>query len=91
MASASSPNAKVRQKLVALQQKLARETDVVMDGRDIGTKVLPDAAVKIYLTASARIRAMRRYQELQQQAPWKKLKKISKRGMNRIKTGKTHP
>lgn len=78
MASASSPNAKVRQKLVALQQKLARETDVVMDGRDIGTKVLPDAAVKIYLTASARIRAMRRYQELQQQGISGSLEEIEK-------------
>lgn len=64
MASASSPNPKVRRKLVALQQKLARERDVVMDGRDIGTKVLPDAKVKIYLTASVHTRAQRRYEEL---------------------------
>lgn len=78
MASASSPNAKVREKLVALQQKLAREADVVMDGRDIGTKVLPDAAVKIYLTASVRIRAMRRYQELQREGVSSSLEEIEK-------------
>ena len=64
MASASSVNAKVRQKLVALQQKLAAEKDVVMDGRDIGTVVLPDSKCKIYLTASSRVRAKRRYDEL---------------------------
>ncbi len=64
MASASSVNAKVRQKLVALQQKLASEKDVVMDGRDIGTVVLPDSKCKIYLTASSRVRAKRRYDEL---------------------------
>ncbi|MBR5407405.1 MAG: (d)CMP kinase [Lachnospiraceae bacterium] len=64
MASASSVNGKVRQKLVSLQQKLAESTDVVMDGRDIGTTVLPDAEVKIYLTASVKVRAKRRYDEL---------------------------
>lgn len=64
MASASSVNGKVREKLVALQQKLASEKSVVMDGRDIGTVVLPDAKVKIYLTASSRTRAQRRYDEL---------------------------
>ncbi len=64
MASASSVNPKVREKLVSLQQKLAAEKSVVMDGRDIGTKVLPDAAVKIYLTAGTRVRAKRRYDEL---------------------------
>jgi len=64
MASAVSVNGKVREKLVALQQKLASETDVVMDGRDIGTVVLPDAPCKIYLTASDDVRAKRRYDEL---------------------------
>ncbi len=64
MASATSVNAKVREKLVALQQKLAKTASVVMDGRDIGTVVLPDAEVKIYLTASAHTRAVRRYEEL---------------------------
>ena len=66
MASISSVNPKVREKLVALQQKLAREKDVVMDGRDIGTVVLPDSKCKIYLTASSSVRAKRRYDELAQ-------------------------
>ena len=64
MASASSVNGDVRKKLVELQQKLARTTDVVMDGRDIGTVVLPDADLKVFLTASSRVRAERRYKEL---------------------------
>ena len=64
MASVSSANPHVREKLVALQQKLAAETSVVMDGRDIGTVVLPDAGLKIYLTASVDVRAERRFQEL---------------------------
>ena len=64
MASVSSANPKVREKLVALQQKLAGEKTVVMDGRDIGTVVLPDANTKIYLTASSAVRAKRRYDEL---------------------------
>ena len=64
MASASSVNGKVRAKLQVLQQKLASEADVVMDGRDIGTSVLPDAEVKIYLTASSYVRAKRRFDEL---------------------------
>ena len=64
MASASSPNPDVRKKLVELQQKLAAAKDVVMDGRDIGTCVLPGAQVKVYLTADSRVRAERRYKEL---------------------------
>ena len=64
MASASSPNRDVRKKLVELQQKLAASKDVVMDGRDIGTCVLPHAQVKVYLTADSRVRAERRYKEL---------------------------
>ncbi|MBR4759251.1 MAG: (d)CMP kinase [Lachnospiraceae bacterium] len=63
MASLSSANPDVRKRLVALQQKLAAEADVVMDGRDIGTVVLPDAQVKVYLTASVEERARRRYEE----------------------------
>lgn len=65
MASASSVNPDVRRKLVELQQRLAKNSDVVMDGRDIGTCVLPDADVKVYLTASSRVRAKRRYEELE--------------------------
>ena len=64
MASASSVNGDVRKKLVELQQKLAQTTDVVMDGRDIGTVVLPNADLKVYLTASSKVRAERRYKEL---------------------------
>ncbi|WP_026494270.1 (d)CMP kinase [Butyrivibrio sp. WCD3002] len=64
MASKTSANAKVRVKLVELQQKQAKTTDVVMDGRDIGTVVLPDADLKVYLTASSRVRAERRYKEM---------------------------
>lgn len=66
MASVSSPNPNVRIKLVELQQKLAADADVVMDGRDIGTCVLPDAQVKVFLTADSHERALRRYKELTQ-------------------------
>lgn len=64
MASASSVYPAVRAKLLDLQRKLAKEYDVVMDGRDIGTHVLPNADVKIYMTASVEERANRRYKEL---------------------------
>lgn len=64
MASYSSAVPAVRKKLVELQQKLAKAADVVMDGRDIGTVVLPQADVKVYLTASSATRAKRRYLEL---------------------------
>lgn len=64
MASSSSTNKDVRKKLVELQQALAKKESVVMDGRDIGTCVLPDADVKIYLTADSHVRAVRRYEEL---------------------------
>lgn len=64
MASATSAYGVVREKLVALQQKLAESEAVVMDGRDIGTCVLPDASCKIYLTASSAVRAKRRFDEL---------------------------
>ncbi len=78
MASASSVNPKVRQKLVALQQKLAEEKDVVMDGRDIGTVVLPLSRCKIYLTASSSVRAKRRYDELTEKGEVCDLEKIEK-------------
>lgn len=65
MASATSVYKDVRVKLVELQRELAANTDVVMDGRDIGTQVLPNANVKVYLTASSLVRAKRRYDELQ--------------------------
>ena len=63
MASASAQNGRIREKLVELQRQLADKTDVVMDGRDIGTCVLPNADVKIYLTASVHTRAVRRFKE----------------------------
>ena len=63
-ASVSSANARVRERLVELQQRMAEHTDLIMDGRDIGTCVLPKAQLKIYLTASSRVRALRRYKEL---------------------------
>lgn len=64
MASATSVYPVVRTKLVELQRQLAAKSDVIMDGRDIGTCVLPNAQVKIYLTASSATRAKRRYDEL---------------------------
>ena len=64
MASATSVYPVVRTKLVELQRQLAAKENVIMDGRDIGTVVLPNANVKIYLTASAKVRAKRRYDEL---------------------------
>ena len=64
MASNTSIYPVVRTKLTALQQKLAQTSNVIMDGRDIGTCVLPDAQVKIYLTAEVSARAKRRYDEL---------------------------
>ena len=65
MASATSAYLEVRKKLVELQQEMAENTDLVMDGRDIGTVVLPDATVKIFLTASPEARATRRWKEYQ--------------------------
>lgn len=64
MTSAIAVYPPVRKILVEMQQDLAKKNNVVMDGRDIGTDVLPDADLKIYLTASSRTRAERRYKEL---------------------------
>lgn len=69
---------KVRLKLVELQRKLAKKSSVIMDGRDIGTYVLPDAEVKIFLTASVEERAKRRLKEMLekgQEADFEKVKK----------------
>ncbi len=63
-ASAVSAIPCVRRFLLETQRKVARENNVIMDGRDIGTVILPDAEVKIFLTAKAEIRAKRRYDEL---------------------------
>ena len=78
MASMTSAIPEVRGKLLELQRTLAREKDVIMDGRDIGTHVLPDADVKIYLTASVEIRAKRRYKELVEKGVQCDLKEIEK-------------
>ena len=64
MASASSVYGPVREKMKTLQQRLGREKDVVMDGRDIGTVILPDAFLKVFMTASVEVRARRRFEEL---------------------------
>ena len=64
-ASDVSAHADVRRYLLEMQRRLARENDVIMDGRDIGTVVLPDAEVKIFLTASAEERARRRMRDLE--------------------------
>lgn len=66
MASVSSAIKEVRAQLLELQRELARTKDVVMDGRDIGTNILPNADVKVYLTASVETRAKRRFLELQE-------------------------
>lgn len=64
MASTSSALAPVREKLLDLQREIAAKNDVIMDGRDIGTNILPNAELKIYLTASVDVRAKRRFDEL---------------------------
>jgi cytidylate kinase len=78
MASASSVNKAVRLKLVELQQALAAKENVVMDGRDIGTYVLPNADLKIYLTASTKERARRRWAELNEKGLSADLDEIEK-------------
>ena len=78
MASVSSAVPRVREKLLSLQRKLAKDMSVVMDGRDIGTTILPDADVKIYLTASSLTRARRRYLELQEKGTVCNLDEIQK-------------
>ncbi len=75
-ASAVSPIPEVREKLVKLQQRLAASSDCIMDGRDIGTCVLPKAQRKIYLTASSEVRARRRFDELAAKGGCCDLKKI---------------
>lgn len=77
-ASKTAVYASVRKKLVELQQEIAKTTNVVMDGRDIGTCVLPDATCKIYLTASVDTRADRRFKELQEKGMAADLEEIKK-------------
>ena len=78
MASASSVVGDVRKKLLELQRNLAASANVVMDGRDIGTVVLPNADVKVYLTASVEVRDQRRYKELIEKGQTADLEKIKK-------------
>ncbi len=75
-ASVISPIPEVRRKLVELQKTLAAHTDCIMDGRDIGTCVLPNAGLKIFLTASSEVRARRRYDELAAKGMEEDLQKI---------------
>ncbi len=63
-ASVTSSYQAVRQKLLGIQQEIAKKNNVIMDGRDIGTCILPNAQLKIYLTASVHTRALRRFHEL---------------------------
>ena len=76
MTSATSVHKPVRQKLLELQRQLAATADVIMDGRDIGTCVLPHAQTKIYLTASSHVRALRRYKELTEKGEMCNLEEI---------------
>jgi cytidylate kinase len=78
MTSAIAVYGSVRKVLVAMQRELAQNNNVVMDGRDIGTAVLPNADLKIYLTASAKTRAERRYKELVEKGRQCDLKEIEK-------------
>ena len=78
MASKTSAITEVRAKLLELQRGLARSSDVIMDGRDIGTNILPDADVKIYLTASVETRAKRRFDELTERGELCDLEEIKK-------------
>ena len=78
MASKTSAIPEVRAKLLELQRGLARTSDVIMDGRDIGTNILPDADVKIYLTASVETRAKRRFDELTERGKSCSLEEIKK-------------
>ena len=77
-ASATSKYKAVREKLVETQRQIAREQNIIMDGRDIGTVILPDATVKFYLTASVEVRAKRRYDELVAKGEACDLKEIEK-------------
>ncbi len=76
--SACAAKPEVRAKLTDLQRELARRADVLMDGRDIGTAILPDAQLKIYLTASVQTRAERRYRELSERGEACSLEEIAK-------------
>ena len=95
MASIVAVNREIREKLIDLQRYISGEEDVVMDGRDIGTQVLPDAQLKIYLTASIDVRARRRFEELEEKGVSANIEDIKadietrdKNDMNREKSSK---
>ena len=77
-ASKVSAIPEVREFLLELQKNIAKENNIIMDGRDIGTVVLPDADVKVYLTASSAVRAKRRYNELKEKGTACDLDEIEK-------------
>lgn len=77
-ASVTSAYTAVRARLLSLQQDMAKSTDVIMDGRDIGTVVLPNANLKVFLTASVETRAKRRYDEMVEKGVTCSLKEIEK-------------
>ena len=91
MASRTSVNGDVRTKLMELQQELARRQNVVMDGRDIGTGVLPNAQVKIFLTASVAVRAKRRFLELMEKIGTANLEEIEAQIRERDHRDMTRP
>ena len=80
---------KVRERLVEIQQELARKYPVVMDGRDIGTVVLPDAELKIYLDAGVEERARRRQGELREQGKTEELSEVMEKIRQRDEADKT--
>lgn len=81
--SAVSSIREVREKLVAMQQQMGRKRGVVMDGRDIGTVVFPDAELKIFMTADPKVRAERRYEELKAKGDTVSLEEITKNVISR--------
>jgi len=87
--SAVSSIAAVREKLVAMQQEMGRKRGVVMDGRDIGTVVFPEAELKIFMTAEPRVRAERRYKELTEKGDRVTLEEIYENVVSRDKADMT--
>ena len=89
MASVSSAVPRVREKLLSLQRKLAKDMSVVMDGRDIGTVVFPHAQLKVFLTASVEERARRRFEELKVKGETVSLEDLKKRISERDRLDET--
>ncbi|MCH5330126.1 MAG: (d)CMP kinase [Alistipes sp.] len=87
--SAVSSIREVREKLVAMQQQMGRKRGVVMDGRDIGTVVFPDAELKIFMTADPHVRAVRRYEELRAKGDDVSLEEIEENVISRDKADMT--